>query len=471
MQRLKATACCPACGAPFELLEGANVSVCSYCQLPLFFRSPKNVLRYFLEPKVQRRSISFLVDRYRKETGDSLTKRIDGANLLYLPFWRYTAQAFYTIVVQQRLSSFPLVPEERQETDEILTRDWDVNLAGHISNDLGIGTLGMRPDWLSLSILTDMEKLKQKGEVLSLEVDSKAAKGRAIKALNFYIERRKAPEDELVLKLIEERLSLIYFPLWTVDFLAPEGKFHQVIDAITGRVFKQAPDYFEQKKGRPEDVEEFYPPQIVPHRCPNCGWDLPVEQFHVVYPCQNCGRIWKISEEGYRETNGKIAKAKEETDSSTTRSSAYYPFWVFETTLQQGRSSSIEDVFELLPSEIGLFNIKDKSRPFLFYIPAFELGNLKKVADIGMTYFRIQPQLDKAAVEKQELKGVLICEEDAKRVAELLWYSIISRKANLDPEEWKGLKLESTGVVWCPCFKEGMFLRDAVVGYSFQKFG
>jgi DNA-directed RNA polymerase subunit RPC12/RpoP/ribosomal protein L37AE/L43A len=471
MQRLKATACCPACGAPFELLEGANVTVCPYCQLPLFFQSPKSILRYFLEPKVQRRSISFLVDRYRKEIGDSLTKRINEANLLYLPFWRYTAQAFYTIVVQPRLSSFPLVPEEQQETDEILTREWDINLAGHVSNDLGIGTLGMRPDWLNLSILTEMNKLKQHGDVLSLELDSKAAKDRAVKALNFYIERKKAPEDELVLKLIEERLSLIYFPLWTVDFLAPEEKFHQVIDAITGRVLKQAQGHFERKKCRSDDVDEFYPPQIVPHRCPNCGWDLPVKQFHVVYPCRNCGRIWKIGEDGYSETKGKIAKAKEETDSSTVKSSAYYPFWVFETKLQQGRGSSIEEVFKLLPSEIGLFSVKDKSRPFLFYIPAFELGNLKKIADIGMTYFRTQPQLEKVAVDKQELKGVLINEEDAKRVAELLWYSIISWKANLDPEKWKELKLESTGVVWCPCYKEGMFLRDAVVGYSYQKFG
>jgi hypothetical protein len=420
---------------------------------------------------VQRRSISFLVDRYRKEIGDSLTKRIDDANLLYLPFWRYTSQAFYTIIVRPRLSSFPSAPEEREETDEILTRDWDVNLAGHVSNDLGIGTLGMRPDWLNLSILTDMEKLKRHGEVLSLEVDTKAAKERAAKALNFYIERKKAPEDELVLKLIEERLSLIYFPLWSVDFLAPQGKFHQVIDAITGRVLKQAADHFEQKKGRSEDVEEFYPPQIVPHRCPNCGWDLPVEQFHVVYPCRNCGRIWKIGEGGYGETKGEIAQTKEEADSSTVKPSAYYPFWIFETKLQQGRSSSIEEVFKLLPSEIGLFSVKDKSRPFLFYIPAFELGNLKKVADIGMTYFRTQPQLDKVAVDKQDIRGVLICEEDAKRVAELLWYNIISRKANLNPEKWKGLKLENAGVVWCPCYKEGTFLRDAVVGYSFQKFG
>jgi predicted RNA-binding Zn-ribbon protein involved in translation (DUF1610 family) len=471
MQRLKATASCPACGAPFELLEGANVAVCPYCHLPLFFQSKRKILRYYLEPKVQRRSIHFLVDRYRKEIGDSLTKRIDDANLLYLPFWRYTAQAFYTIVVQPRLFSLPLVPEERQETDEILTRDWDVNLAGHTSNDMGIGTLGMRPDWLSLSILTDMDKLKQHGEVLSLEIDSTMAKERAVKALNFYIERKKTPEDELVLKLIEERLSLIYFPFWTVDFLTPEGKFHQVIDAVTGRVLKQAPNHFEQKKGRSGDIEKFHPPQIVPHRCPNCGWDLSVEQFHVVFPCSNCGRIWKIGENGYGETKGKIAKAKEEADSSTIKSSAYYPFWVFETMLQQGRGSSIEEVFKLLPSEIGLFSVKDKSRPFLFYIPAFELGNLKKVADIGMTYFRTQPQLDKVAVDKQELKGVFICEEDAKRVAELLWYSIISRKANLDPEKWKGLKLESTGVVWCPCHKEGTFLRDAVVGYSFQKFG
>jgi len=275
----------------------------------------------------------------------------------------------------------------------------------------------------------------------------------------------------LVLRLIEERLSLIYFPLWVVDFIAPEGRFFHVIDGITGRVLKQGSGCFERRKIKSSDVETFYPLQIVPHRCPNCGWDLPVKSFHLLFPCGNCGKLWKIEGDGYGEMKGRVARPKEEPDSEENEPSGYFPFWVFEAGLGRKKKSSIEEVFKLLPSEIGLFNVRDKSRPFLFCIPAFELANLKKVGDIALAYVRTQPRLKTEAMRNENLKGVFISEDDAKKIAELLWLKIVSQKINLDLDKLKKIRLKSTGVVWCPCYKEGTFLRDAVIGYSFQKVG
>jgi predicted RNA-binding Zn-ribbon protein involved in translation (DUF1610 family) len=471
MQKLKATASCPSCGAPFDLLEGANVARCPYCNLPLLFRSKRRILRYYLEPKVKRRSIPFWVDRHRKENSEPLPKRVGKATLFYLPFWRFTTQAFYTMINQQKFSPSGWTPSEKEKYEEILTREWDVNLVGHTSNDLGITTLGMRPDWLKLNILTDSDRLKQKGEVLSLEVGSKRAKKSGSESLKYYILENKVHAGELVLRFIEERLSLIYFPLWVVDFIAPEGKFFHVIDGITGRVLKQGSGCFEPRKSKSGDVETFHPLQIVPHRCPNCGWDLPVESFHLLFPCENCGKLWKIEGNGYGEMKGQIARSEEEPESGESNPPAYYPFWVFEAGLSRKKKSSIEEVFKLLPSEIGLFSVKDKSQPFLFCIPAFELANLKKVGDIALAYVRTQPQLKTEAMRNENLKGVFISEDDAKKIAELLWLKLISQKMNLDINKLKKIKLKSTGVVWCPCYKEGAFLRDAVIGYSFQKVG
>jgi predicted RNA-binding Zn-ribbon protein involved in translation (DUF1610 family) len=468
MQRLKVSASCPACGAPLELLEGADVAGCAFCGLPLLFRSQKKILRYYLEPKLKRRSISFLVDRYRKENQESLPKRIDRARLFYLPFWRFTAQAFYTIFSRPQPSPFSTMSEE-EAIAEILVKDWDVNFTAHESNHLAIATLGMRPDWLKLKILTDPIHLRKQADVMSLEVSSSAARKRALKSLNFFLGRKKGPEDELVLKLLEERLSLIYFPLWVVDLVVPEGKFFQVIDAVTTRTLKQSPGYFDSKKNQTPDVERFHPLAIVAHRCPNCGWDLPVTAFHVVFPCNNCGRIWEVREGSYRQIRAEVVKPKEEPRPETRRSPGYYPFWVFELKFRQGRGSSIREVFELLPSEIGLFGALDKSRPFLFYVPAFELANLKKVAEIGLAYIRTQPQLETQNLRGENLEGVLIPEDDAKRMAELLWTNLISRKANLDLRTRMNPEFGRGRVIWCPCHRQGAFLRDAVIGYSFQR--
>ncbi len=102
-------------------------------------------------------------------------------------------------------------------------------------------------------------------------------------------------------------------------------------------------------------------------------------------------------------------------------------------------------------------------------MPAFELANLKKVAEIGLAYIRTQPQLETQNLRGENLEGVLISEDDAKRMAELLWTNLISRKADLDLRTRMNPEFERGRVIWCPCHRQGAFLRDAVIGYSFQE--
>jgi DNA-directed RNA polymerase subunit RPC12/RpoP len=463
MHRLKVSSSCPSCGAPFEFLEGANVARCRFCNLPILFRSQKKILRYYLQPKLKKRETRFLIDRFRKVNGQSLSKRIDDIRLFYLPFWRFTAQAFYTIISHTFFD-----PASESSDEEILTKDWDISFSAHTVNSLGIATLGMRSNWLKLQLLTG-KNLIEDGQVLNLDLDSNAAKERAIKSLRLYTDKKKSYEDELVLRLLEERLSLIYFPLWVVNFIAPEGKFFQVIDGITKRTLKQGPGYFELKKEKQEDVEKLYPLKIVPHRCPNCGWDLPINPFHVVFPCNNCRRIWKISENGYQQVKAEKAKTKQEQMITPSRSYGYYPFWVFETRLKENKILSIQDLIKILPSEIGLFKVKDKSQSFLFYIPAFRIRNLKKIPDISYAFTRTQPKLEAETEVKGKLNGVFITEDDAKELAEILWINLISSKINLDLKIWKNLQFENAKIVWLPFYQDGIFLRDAIIEYGFQK--
>ena len=115
--------------------------------------------------------------------------------------------------------------------------------------------------------------------------------------------------------------------------------------------------------------------------------------------------------------------------------------------------------------------MKDESRPFLFYVPAFEMRNLHKIPHIGLAFVRTQPDLEIETVKKRELKGVLLSEDDAKKMVHLLWLTLISRKANLELRDWKNPSFEKGRILWCPCYDEGPFLRDALIGYSFQRVG
>ncbi len=464
MQKLKVSAHCPSCGAPLELQEGANVSRCPFCNLPLLFQSPHSILSYYLEPKVEKKEIPFRLDRFRKENGESLSRRVDEIKLYYLPFWRFTSQVFYTLIDDSSCESFQEVKEA-----EILTKDWDINFAAHNSNDFSLSTLGMRPEWLKLILLTD-ENLITDGDVLNPEIDSITAKDKALQSLLVLMENHRSSEMELVNRFLDETLSLIYFPVWTVNFITGEGKHFQVIDGITGRTLKQSPGTFELKKIENRKAQEVCLPKIIPHRCPNCGWDLPVTPNQLVFPCENCRRIWKISENSYQQVNGEIAKIKDLPITDPSKTINYYPFWVFETRPQKENAFSIQKLTELLPSEIGWFKVRDKSKPFLFYIPAFDIKNLGKIPVLSLILTRTQPDLETETWGKSELTGAVMSPEDAQKIAEIAWIYLLSSKINIPLGEWRDLTFENGRIIWYPYYEEGSFMEDAVSGYTFQTY-
>jgi ribosomal protein L37AE/L43A len=447
-----------------EFSEGANVSQCPFCNLPFFFQSPFNILSYYLESKLSQREIPFLLDRYRKEKKESLSQRVDEIKLCYLPFWRFTSEVFYTLIDDSGEKQL----EEEKETG-ILTKAWDISFLAHYANDLGLTTLGMRPEWLQLRLLTDRCALN-KGEVLNLELTHLSAKDKALKSLQLLMESKISFEKRLILKLLDEILSLIYFPLWIANFIAGEGRYHQIIDGITGRTLKQSPGYFELKKNESREAQEVYPPKIIPHRCPNCGWDLPVNPSHSIFPCENCNKIWKISENGYLPIKGETAKIKNLQMTIPSRPVTYYPLWVFETRPKREENFSIQKLVKLFPSEIGWFKVKDKSKPFLFYVPAFEIRNLDKFIALSLALTRTQPDLKTETWEKTNLAGAVRSAEDAQKIAEILWLHLICKKKNLPLDEWKDLVFENEKIVWYPYYEEGNFLEDVASGYTFQTY-
>ena len=154
---------------------------------------------------------------------------------------------------------------------------------------------------------------------------------------------------------------------------------------------------------------------------------------------------------------------------STSKTFEYCPFWIFEIQAGQNKNLIIQDAVKLLPSEIGLFKVKDKSKPFLFYIPAFKIKNLNKIPDISFAFTRTQPELEKVKDIKGKLKGVFTTEEDAKKLVELLWLDLISSKTNLDLNTWKNIKCENGKILWLPFYQDGIFIRDAVIEYGLQR--
>jgi hypothetical protein len=76
--------------------------------------------------------------------------------------------------------------------------------------------------------------------------------------------------------------------------------------------------------------------------------------------------------------------------------------------------------------------------------------------------------LEKEDWQKSKLVGAVRSEEDAQKIAEILWVSLVFSKLNLIFEEWKDIVFENGKIIWYPYYEEGNFLQDAVTGYTFQ---
>jgi DNA-directed RNA polymerase subunit RPC12/RpoP len=495
MSQLVVSTECPTCSGPLDFSEGSNAIRCPSCGSRLLVTGRKQVLSYWVKPKVKAD-----VAGASARTG-RIEAQVARTQLFFVPFYRLTGHDFQWQDVPPRpepeTGAFPSMvigggdrAADRPDLDIPIGSmlGWGADLllgrhAGDVVRDLlgappkparapeaaillaparprpaasgeqtvqfldryveksfpaadlpglGLYSLGIRTQALHVSLF-QREALAALGTIVSVQVDLAAAMAQGLSATGF--------EHVVYRQVLGRILSVIYFPVWVVELTQGTERWLTVVDAVAESLVQpRAPLALYDVLGRATS-EESRTVGLRPLVCPNCGGDLPVEPDDVIFFCATCSRAWQIHGVDLTETPHEIAQVAAKTPTAGPAADlVYLPFWRLDATE---------------PSAGGPA-----------WVPAFRYRRLKGLQDLAARFTAKPPVYEPWTGERPTVYGCFYDVEDAVMLAR---FTAAGRRrspdavraAAKDEPSFQGARL-----TWIPFRREGQSLVDPFAGLA-----
>jgi predicted RNA-binding Zn-ribbon protein involved in translation (DUF1610 family) len=490
---------CPTCSGPLDFSEGTSSIRCPNCGSTLLVTGRKQVLSYWVPPKVKAEVAGAVARTGRLEA------RVAGARLFFVPFYRLTGHdfqwkdvppkpelesaAFPTVgeslggreldrpeieipigamlgwgadvlfgrkagdTVRELLDE-PSTPEERPLDPAVLTAmraaparsapDGQIEFLDRYVEktfpaaelpELGVASLGVRAQVLRVSLF-ERSTLAELGTIVAPQLTPERAMAQGLSARGF--------EHVIYRQVLGRILSVIYFPFWVLELARDGERWLTVVDAVAECIVQpRAPLSLRDTLERPATDE----PRTVglrPLICPNCGWALPVEPDDVIFLCGSCHRAWQVHGTELEDMPHEIADVPPDVANPGPAGGAVYlPFW------------------QLDPA-----GAPDASR---VWAPAFRYRRLKALHDLAARLTAKPPTYRPWTGERPAAYG---CFYDAEDAALLARFAAAGRRRT--PREVKAAaeaEPEFTGarLTWLPFRRESRSLLDPSTGLALQE--
>ena len=496
---------CPTCGGPLDFSEGANAIRCPSCRSNLLVTGRKQVLSYWVAPRVKAE-----VAGAASRTG-RLEARVVRAQLYFVPFYRLTGHDFrWQDAPPKPAPESPALPamlvggadraSDRTEIEIPLGSmlGWGADLllggrAGDVVRDLlgsrpspersleqavltaprpaaasapeapvqfldryveksfpaadlpglGVFSLGVRTQALQVSLFR-REALAALGKIVAPQMDDATAMAQGLAARGF--------EHVVYRQVLGRILSVIYFPFWVVELAQGGQEWLTIVDAVAESIVQpRAPVALYDALERGATGE----PQTVGFRplvCPNCGWDLPVEPDDVIFFCTSCGRAWQIHGVELTETPHEIAEvapagtpdtASGVADGGRPTDTVYLPFWLLDRAADgpDGRVC----------------------------VPAFRYRRLKVLEDLATRLSTKPPAYRPWTGERPTVHGCFYDAEDAVLLAR---FTAAGRRRTPDAVKAAAAAepaFQGARLAWFPFKRESQSLLDPFTGLALQE--
>ena len=428
--RLSVSTTCPTCGAPLDFSEGSNAVQCGYCHSNLLVTGHRQILSYFITPKLDAKPATTRVLLAHRERG--LDCRIVTPHLYFVPYYHFVGHVLRwdngepspppTLTEDTAYADLLRPSKVRQVTftDRYVDRNF---IAGGLQGACPF-SLGVRPAVMRLELFRQAHLLAQ-GNLASLSMPPKDAVRQGVKAIDKL--------SILYRQILALDLSVIYFPYWLVEVASNGQRSLTTVDAVAGTVTCLATDAallhtLNQQPHSKHTVIGFR--ALV---CPNCGWDLPLRPHDIIFFCDACDRAWEIYGQTLRAVPYQFADlCNGQPDTDFT----HLPFWV-------------------------LTEQTNKARGKRYFLPAFRYRRLKLLADLAHRITRKQPTYGVREGAKPDAYGCYYDRHDALKFAGFIYVGMRARKTHcLDLRQGEKLSFTNPTLTWVPFHKQGNYLVD-----------
>ncbi len=242
---------CPSCGGTLSLAEGQRVVSCRYCGGESLVQIPGAIPRYAVALGIDREAARGTAQQFL--TGPALPRslrergRIQDVGLCYVPFYEFTGTRLGTFLLREDLKPPPppvgedrddrefqrwlLTPQPPKEDTRVLQQEYVRIGPAFDLPELGVDRIAL-------------QEMRRGTTAVSLEpYDPVALQSRAVVFAPTKPPARFADESQLRIRVrsdrtgvVEQRLKILYYPVWQARYRHNGRPFEIAIDGVTGAV-------------------------------------------------------------------------------------------------------------------------------------------------------------------------------------------------------------------------------------------
>ncbi len=233
---------CPACSGELDLREGIKSFNCKYCGTLLLTRGVDGVVKFYVPRKIQRNiaiqnMFNWLGKGLAKARGLKTNAKLDDAFLVYIPYWRVTADVIgwvfgkerRTQTVNGRTTTY-YVDVERK-----IQKPFDRTFAACDVAELGVRKVNLAGDEMRA---VNFEELQSEGMLFNIISSEKEITDYA---KNQFVEEavNSVRVDQITFQhndLVRPNVSIVYYPLWVVRYIFQGRTYQVVVDGEDGTI-------------------------------------------------------------------------------------------------------------------------------------------------------------------------------------------------------------------------------------------
>lgn len=454
--RLDITCCF--CGGSLEVDEASRTVRCRHCGSVLRIARDGHVPKYRINDGLAEREVRFLIEHDLKKAKEPLTQSWHGLAQVLVPFWRITGMV---LTIRRRATGIPAelfgvredTADDSPQTEVTFNRK-DVTFCANEDFPWGVDSLGVRTQ---VATLLPLERdFPQAHHLVPLTIDLPAARKRFERTVLSAATAVAPAQIELHTRTVGTEISIIYFPLWIGDISNTRGKKLVQFDPVARRVVALCDANGDVPTADMLPIEETPSLQIVPHRCPNCGADLPDRGRSVAFFCANCRRLFLDNGQEYRECAIRTA-------GDAAAPCRLFPFWVFNlSTIDRPPDAALHRNMHLL-----------QFREDSFFVPAFEITNPARLLRLVTHYNRCAelPVFEARSVNPETLVDATLSANFAGRLVFPLALAAAALKGLSveDVPQFPETRFADPQLVWLPYLPERYFWQEALTGAAIER--